>query len=107
MVTQNSVNKGSINGLLPDGAKPSPEPILTSPKNVLWHSPDINFISRAQGINQQIELKNNAFKITAWSGSDQCVNELRAVRLKYLSTKSKIGWCNSIRCVSYGVTALV
>ena len=37
------VNIGSGNGLLPDGIKPLPEPMLTIIQGVLWHSPQRNF----------------------------------------------------------------
>ena len=32
------VNIGSGNGLLPDGTKPLPEPMLTDHREVQWHS---------------------------------------------------------------------
>ena len=38
MASQNLVNIGSGDGLLPDGTKPLPEPMLSSIE-VLWHTP--------------------------------------------------------------------
>ena len=51
MVTKNFVKIGSGNGLLPDGTKPLPEPILTIIfSEVLWHSPEGNFPGNVQDI---------------------------------------------------------
>ena len=35
MVLENLVNVGSVNGLLPDGSEPSPEPTLTTVKSLI------------------------------------------------------------------------
>ena len=54
MVTEIWVNIGSGNGLLPDGTKPLPEPMLT------YHQQDsveiTNFTASAQDINSQTEF---------------------------------------------------
>ena len=52
MATQTWVNIASGNGLLPDGTKPLPEPMLTyyCPMG-LWHSANTNFTGSARDIN--------------------------------------------------------
>ena len=42
MVTKIWINIGSGNGLVPDGTKQLPEPMLILISEVLWHSPDNN-----------------------------------------------------------------
>ena len=72
------VNIGSDNGLLPDGTKPLPEPMFTTPE---WgHSPEGNFTGNAQYIYIYISLiwiyKITNFKITGNSHLS-VVNELK------------------------------
>ena len=45
------VNIGSGNGLLPDGTKPLPDPILTYHQRVQWPSTEGNFTGDASAIN--------------------------------------------------------
>ena len=56
------VNIGSGSGLLPDGTKPLPEPMLTILiSDVLWDSPRTNFIARVQ----TTMFENYGFQIIA------------------------------------------
>ena len=55
MATEIWVNAGSGNGLLRDGTKPLPEPMLTN--EVLWHSPDSNFIENTLDIYRWNEFE--------------------------------------------------
>ena len=50
MVIQIWLNIDSGNGLLPDGTKPLPEPMLIYHQWVLWYSREGNFIGNAQDI---------------------------------------------------------
>ena len=45
------VNTGSGNGLLPDGTKPLPEPMLTIISKVLWHSSEDIIMRRFEDTN--------------------------------------------------------
>ena len=49
----NLVNIGSVNGLLPEGNKPLPDLCWIIINEVLWHSPDSNFIDKS-GLNAKI-----------------------------------------------------
>ena len=55
MATLNSVNIDSGNGLLPDGNKPLPDPIIVS--EALWSS-EGNVTENAQDIGYQNTLQN-------------------------------------------------
>ena len=66
MVTKIIVNIGSGYGLLPDGTKPLPDPMLTSGK-VLWYSHESNFTVSAPGAILYNGFENYTFKITATS----------------------------------------
>ena len=62
MMTKIWVNVGSGSGLLPDGTKPLPEPMLTIfISDVLWDSPGSNFIARVQ----TTMFENYGFQIIA------------------------------------------
>ena len=64
MVTLTQFNIGSGNGLLPDGTKPLPEPMLTFISEVLWHSPESNFTVSIQAIIlYMMSLKIILFKL--------------------------------------------
>ena len=55
MATQNWVNRGSGNGLLPDGTKPLPEPMLTynqSDYKFLWHPSEGITLIKSEETNQ-------------------------------------------------------
>ena len=51
------VSTVDIYGLLPDGTKPLPEPMLTYDQWVLWHSPDNNFTQNTQDIYRWNEFE--------------------------------------------------
>ena len=68
MATMIFVNIGSGNGLLPDGTKPLPEPMLTK-LLCLWHSHKRNLTELAQSIT----WVNNTFRIIATYASGQWV----------------------------------
>ena len=55
------VNIGSGNGLLPDGTKPLPEPMLTNrhPPEMLWHSCDGNFTVNVPDIYAWYKFEND------------------------------------------------
>ena len=59
------INIGSDYGVLPDGTKPLPEPILSFSNEVLRHSPDISFTVSAQAAFLYDDFENQTFKITA------------------------------------------
>ena len=65
------VDIGSGNGLLPDGTKPLPGPVLIYDRRSLWHSSDNNFVWSIQNINSQNVFENYTFKITATSPRGQ------------------------------------
>ena len=73
MATENWVNIGSGNGLLPDGTKPLLNQCWLIIGEVLWHSPEGNFTWNAQDIYPWRELENYWFKITSASPRDQWV----------------------------------
>ena len=60
MTTEISVNIGSGNGLLPDGTKPLPKPMLTSDSlaPVVFCLPEINFTADAQAILYNSKLSS-------------------------------------------------
>ena len=66
LLLQNFVKIGSGNGLLFDGCKPFPEPILACRNEIMWHSLEGNFLQNAQNINQY----NFIFSITAPSPAE-------------------------------------
>ena len=70
----NSVKFGSDNVLVPDGTKPSPEPMSANHSEVLWHSPEGNFTGNADDIYPWYGFKIYYFKITATSPRGQWVN---------------------------------
>ena len=60
------LNIDSGNGLMPDGNKPLPEPMLELMiSEVLWYSFQGIFIGNAQEIYPWYEFKNYLFKMTA------------------------------------------
>ena len=61
MVTQIWVSIGSGNGLLPDGAKPLPEPMLIFVTEVQLHLPNTNFTDSAQATNLYDEFESSTF----------------------------------------------
>ena len=50
MATYIWVNIGSDDGLLPDGTKPLPEPVLNNQQTNLWHSPYGGSTGNAQDV---------------------------------------------------------
>ena len=72
MATQNYVNIGSDNGLLPDGTKPLPDPMLTIHQLGLVA---FMFLWNAQDIYPWYEFENYLFEITAVSPRGQWVNQ--------------------------------
>ena len=65
------VNTGSGNGLLPDGTKPLPEPMLyIIISKVLWHSFECNF-TKFEDTNQYNKIEDYIFKITLRSPRGQ------------------------------------
>ena len=79
MATYIWVNSGSGNGLLPDGTKPLPEPMLISLiGEIMWHSPESNFTASAQATILYHEFKNDVFKITAnFPGANELIFEMQ------------------------------
>ena len=63
MATSIWVNIGSGIGLVPDGTKPIPEPVLLLNNEVLWHSPESYFTMSAQGTIMYNKFKNYTLKI--------------------------------------------
>ena len=63
------------NGVLLDGTKPLPEPMLIFISKVLWHSPESNFTVSGQATILYNELKYHTFKIIATSFKDKWVND--------------------------------
>ena len=72
------VNIGSGNGLLPDGTKPLPEPMLTYHQ----YGPVSFFLSEdlikrsSEGTNQWSKLENWIFKVASKSPRGQWVNQI-------------------------------
>ena len=91
MASEILVNTGSGNGLLPDGTKPLPEPILTYYQ---WHSPEGNFMGNSQGFFFDMCLKiNNLILQLHLPGA----NELMAL---CQGLNSKNWWYDKIRLLS-------
>ena len=67
MVTQNLGNIGSGYGLLPDGTKPLPKPIIPYHQWSIWYSPEGNYTKNPQDINHDNKLKNYTLKIASVS----------------------------------------
>ena len=78
MVTQNSVTIGSGNGLLPEGTKPLPEPMLTNHQWGLMAFTSRQFHWKCT----RFEFENNYFKITAASPRGQWVKSANNVFLQ-------------------------
>ena len=97
MTSQNMLNIGSGNGLVPSGTKPLPEPMLT---NQLWGLVTFTIYwkcSRYIYIYIRYQFENDSFKITATS--PRCptagVNELMRALLPDWCTKDlhTFAWC--------------
>ena len=65
IATYTWVTIASDNGLLPDGTKPLPEPMLTLISEVLWHSLESNFTVSVEATILHNEFENHTFEITA------------------------------------------
>ena len=72
METQNWVNTGSGNGLVPDGTKPFPEQCWLSISEVLWHSPESNFqeMFKMSILDMSLEITHLQLELYLW-GRDQ------------------------------------
>ena len=55
------VNIGSGNGLLPDGTKPLPDPMLTSYYAILWHSLESNMKKSTEATIFYNESDNHSY----------------------------------------------
>ena len=64
-------NIGSGYGLLPDGTKPLPEPIIPYHQWSIWYSPEGNYTENTQDINHDNKLKNYTLKITSVSQGNE------------------------------------
>ena len=64
-------NPSSGNGLVPNGTKPLPEPVLTHHQAVLWYLHWDNFIRNVQGISLKITY------LRSWSHRGQGVSVLQ------------------------------
>ena len=72
------INIGPGNGLLPDGTKPLPEPMVMSHCQGVWYSPESVFTPSTQRTILYNDLESYTFfRITAASPRDQQVNSLR------------------------------
>ena len=58
-------NTGLGNGLLPDGIKPLPEPMLHIITELLWYSPESNFTQSVQATMLYKDFENYVLKISA------------------------------------------
>ena len=80
MATEIWVNIGSGNGLLPNGTKPLPEPMLTyhkyGPVTLIWEQ----FHKDTSAIDQQNELENYSSKIYFESPRGQWVDKRGLLR---------------------------
>ena len=73
MATWNYVNIGSGNGLLPDGTKPLPEPMLTYNR---W-GPMPFILRRCEDTNQENKIENYGFKMASRSPRGQWVKSYK------------------------------
>ena len=63
MMTMIWANIGLGNGLLPDGTKPLPEPMLIFISEVLWHSPESSFKANTQATILHNDFANHTFEL--------------------------------------------
>ena len=86
-----------VMGLLPDGTKPLPEPILTIIKGILWHSTECNLTRSAHKLNPQQMFKDYTSAITTKSPRGQSVNSLQShqwpPQYNVLLTPTSRNWC--------------
>ena len=71
MVSEVLVITVSGYGLLPDGTKPFPEPMLTHRHEILWHSFQGNVYLNTEYINPQVVFEIYTVEITATSPRGQ------------------------------------
>ena len=101
MVTLNWDNIGSGNGLLPDGTKTFPEPMLINHHERLVAFTGGNYSGNAQDMYHKYEFENHHFDITVTSPSDQWVNisvrtPLSVIDIDvYLIYARTNGWANN------------
>ena len=74
MVLCTLVHIDSGNGLVTDGTKPLPEPMLTYPYGFFWRSSKADFSENAQDIRPWYESENYKIKITTASPRGQWFN---------------------------------
>ena len=86
------ISLGLGNGLLSDGTKSLPEPMLPIISEVLWHSPESNFTASAQTSILHDEFENCTFEITVTSPTSQWVNQIKILQLRLFVPYVSQGW---------------